>query len=495
MRKIGEISALVVMVMLVAIMMSSPATAAAGQKWSTQGNVADPDYALGTLNSEDLRIITEGTQKMVVTTSGNVGIGVANPSTKLHVDGVITAKGGNSDQWNTAYGWGDHSTAGYLTSYTETDPVYGASAAAGVTTAKISNWDTAHGWGDHSAAGYLTSYTETDPIYGVSPASGISSGDITNWNTAYGWGDHSTVGYLTSETDPVYGASAAAGVTTAKISNWNTAYGWGDHGAEGYLTSESDPEVGANTLNYVAKWDGSALVNGTIYDDGDIHIGSVVKPGDVCSGGIVTWSSARFSSRNGWKAFDNNIGSYWESWAYWAPTDWIKYNFGAGNEKRIGQYRISASSSYKVPQTWYFQGSNDDSTWTNLDYRTGQSWATTRAWNTYTFSNDNNYRYYRLYITQTTSVSGVVIYEMEMMEYQAAITLESDGDGYFNGNVGIGTTSPQGALDITSTTGGLIVPRMTTTERNALTAVNGLIIYNSSTNQFNFYENGAWVTK
>ncbi len=61
--------------------------------------------------------------------------------------------------------------------------------------------------------------------------------------------------------------------------------------------------------------------------------------------------------------------------------------------------------------------------------------------------------------------------------------------------VGIGTASPQGALDVNSTTGALIVPRMTTAQRNALTAVNGMIIYNTTTNQFNFYENGAWVTK
>ncbi|MAG40258.1 hypothetical protein CMI41_04805 [Candidatus Pacearchaeota archaeon] len=64
------------------------------------------------------------------------------------------------------------------------------------------------------------------------------------------------------------------------------------------------------------------------------------------------------------------------------------------------------------------------------------------------------------------------------------------------GNVGIGTTSPatSAKLEISSTTGALLMPRMTTAQRNALTAVNGMIIYNSTTNAFNFYENGSWVS-
>ena len=35
---------------------------------------------------------------------------------RLVVSGVITANGGNSGEWNTAYSWGNHASAGYLTS-------------------------------------------------------------------------------------------------------------------------------------------------------------------------------------------------------------------------------------------------------------------------------------------------------------------------------------------------------------------------------------------
>jgi hypothetical protein len=66
----------------------------------------------------------------------------------------------------------------------------------------------------------------------------------------------------------------------------------------------------------------------------------------------------------------------------------------------------------------------------------------------------------------------------------------------FNGgSVGIGTTTPatSALLDLTSTTGALLVPRMTTIEKNALTAVNGMIIYDTTLNKFQGYEASAWV--
>jgi hypothetical protein len=44
---------------------------------------------------------------------------------------------------------------GFLTSFTETDPTVAAHIKA-ITSTQITNWDTAFGWGDHSVAGYVT---------------------------------------------------------------------------------------------------------------------------------------------------------------------------------------------------------------------------------------------------------------------------------------------------------------------------------------------------
>jgi len=65
-----------------------------------------------------------------------------------------------------------------------------------------------------------------------------------------------------------------------------------------------------------------------------------------------------------------------------------------------------------------------------------------------------------------------------------------------NARVGIGVDGAaiSAALEIQSTTGALLVSRMTTTQRSNLTAVNGMIIYDTTQNAFRKYENGAWAS-
>jgi len=66
-----------------------------------------------------------------------------------------------------------------------------------IVTDNSTNWDTAYGWGDHSVVdGDFTSN-------GLMKRTGsgtysIITDNSSNWNTAYGWGNHASAGYLTS---------------------------------------------------------------------------------------------------------------------------------------------------------------------------------------------------------------------------------------------------------------------------------------------------------
>jgi len=64
-------------------------------------------------------------------------------------------------------------------------------------------------------------------------------------------------------------------------------------------------------------------------------------------------------------------------------------------------------------------------------------------------------------------------------------------------NVGIGDTlfTPDASaiLDIKSTTGGLLIPRMTTTQRDAISSpAQSLLIFNTTTTCFETFVNGQW---
>ncbi|MBL7731182.1 MAG: hypothetical protein JNM88_08400 [Chitinophagaceae bacterium] len=63
------------------------------------------------------------------------------------------------------------------------------------------------------------------------------------------------------------------------------------------------------------------------------------------------------------------------------------------------------------------------------------------------------------------------------------------------GNVGIGTATPASSaqLDITSTTKGLLIPRMTADQRKAISSPsNGLMVYETTSNSFWYYNGTAW---
>lgn len=93
-------------------------------------------------------------------------------------------------------------------------------------TLNTSNWDTAYGWGNHASAGYLTTETYTGTVTSV--AASVPTGFTVSGSPV------TSSGTLAIAFDTGYSLP-----TTTKQTNWDTAYGWGDHASAGYLTSSS----------------------------------------------------------------------------------------------------------------------------------------------------------------------------------------------------------------------------------------------------------------
>ena len=71
---------------------------------------------------------------------------------------------------------------------------------------------------------------------------------------------------------------------------------------------------------------------------------------------------------------------------------------------------------------------------------------------------------------------------------------ETGGSGYAGWvRQPVATLEVYGNVHITNASE-LLLGSMTTTQRNALTAVNGMLVYNTTTNKFEGYENGSWVS-
>jgi len=257
-------------------------TGATGVEWSPAGSGSVTSVAMSVptgLSVSGSPITTDGT--LAVTYSA----GYAIPTTAKQTE------------WDTAYGWGNHASAGYLTSYTETDPVFTASEAASITSTDTSNWDTAYGWGNHASAGYLTSYTETDPVYTASTWY-TTTNNASNWDTAYGWGNHASAGYLTSATaattyvalagsyaNPTWITSLAetkvlpsqTGNSGKYLTTNGTVTSWATINVTPALDDLSDVTITTPATDQVLKYNGSAWVNGAAPAGGQYFGTAAVK--------------------------------------------------------------------------------------------------------------------------------------------------------------------------------------------------------------------------
>ena len=147
---------------------------------------------------------------------------------------------------------------GFLTGFSETDPIFAASIAGQIWSSDITKWDSAYNWIQNNSWNktyytkseidtklFLTGFTETDPIWNsektnyYSKSAIDSKGFLTGfdeadpiWNSEktnyYSKSAIDSKGFLTSftELDPLFSASVAAQIGLSDISDWNSASNW-----------------------------------------------------------------------------------------------------------------------------------------------------------------------------------------------------------------------------------------------------------------------------
>ena len=184
-------------------------------------------------------------------------------ATQQSIKAYVDSSTANGD---TAYGWGDHGAAGYLTSETftsvvqDTTPQLGGTLDANgntidmgtntITDTKVGYWDTAYGWGDHGSAGYQSAAGLNAAIDTHLNQSNPTSGYVLSWNGSdYAW--VTNAGYTDSDFD-----TRLASKTTANLTEGSNLY---------YTNARADARIAAAGLTTLGDVD--AVVAG---DDGKI---------------------------------------------------------------------------------------------------------------------------------------------------------------------------------------------------------------------------------
>jgi hypothetical protein len=94
------------------------------------------------------------------------------------------------------------------------------------------------------------------------------------------------------------------------------------------------------------------------------------------------------------------------------------------------------------------------------------------------------------YITNAMDGDTDSTNEIQNLQQVLLVGNNANGNAIINtGQIGIGTASPNSsaALDISSTNGALLLPRMTTAQRNALTPAAGMMVFNTDIQKFQGY--------
>lgn len=116
-----------------------------------------------------------------------------------------------------------------------------------------------------------------------------------------------------------------------------------------------------------------------------------------------------YGSNGGDEPYDAIDGSMSSYYSFGTTSGWWKYDFGVGVSKIIKRYTLMFYSNDHSAKDWKFQGSNDNSNWTDLDIQSNVTdWVDEDMKNFQNFSEGENTTAYRFYRLNVSDGNGIV---------------------------------------------------------------------------------------
>jgi hypothetical protein len=142
------------------------------------------------------------------------------------------------------------------------------------------------------------------------------------------------------------------------------------------------------------------------------------SPTSVAKGGTVTASSPGTPPEDMTKAFDENSSTKWYAGDN-VSKGWIAYQFASGVTRTVTSYAITSANDMPLrdPATWQLEGSSDGQSWTSVDARTGESFATRFQTKTYSPASPMAYGHYRLNVTANAGATALQVADLQLLGY------------------------------------------------------------------------------
>lgn len=356
-------------------------TSADGLTWTSFGTVqadfTNTGYLAGlAVTSHNVNSASAATFTNVVLAAANLGLpsgwtagdvgGSVPAGVSSRNNSVFTVSGGGTDIWGTSdqfqYAYqpasGDQTLTARITSLTNTNEwakagvMFRNSAAPGAAYVAVELT---------GANGIQLQYRNAD---GASAVGGISV-----WGSAGVW------------VRLVKSGSTFTGYTSSDGANW---------------ASFGTAQVGFTNSSYLA---GLAVTSHNTSTLATATFSNVSVTSNRATGGTAAASSEPIAGQTGASAFDGSVTTKWLG-SFGPASTWLGYQFGGGASYAVSRYAITSADDAPLrdPAAWTLQGSNNGTDWTDLDTRTGQSFAARYTTNTYDIPNTTAYSYYRLLI-------------------------------------------------------------------------------------------------